>query len=90
MHRVLVADEEDARKVASASFVMEQLILGPIHEEALRPLIQKCDEDLNSIASVGKCGPLVERVKNDVYENGNLTPFWTDKYQLFLELEVII
>ncbi|WP_299161748.1 hypothetical protein [Accumulibacter sp.] len=88
-HRVLVACEEDTRKVASAAFVMEQVILGPLHEAALRPLIAKCDEDLEKIANFRNCRAMVERVRNDVFENGNLTPFFADKYQLFLELGVI-
>jgi hypothetical protein len=89
VHRVLVACEEDARKVASAAFVMEQLILGPKHEETLRPLIVKCDQDLEKIAAFSNCRTMVERVREDVFENGNLTPFFADKYQLFLELGVI-
>lgn len=88
-HRVLVACEDDARKVASAAFVMEQVILGPTHEEVLRPLIAKCDEDLEKIAAFGKCRTMVQRVRKDVFENGNLTPFFADKFQLFLELGVI-
>lgn len=88
-HRVLVASEEDARKVASAAFVMEQVILGPQHEKALRPLIVKCDEDLEKIAAFRNCRAMVERVRKDVFENGNLTPFFADKYHLFLELGVI-
>lgn len=89
-HRVLVACEEDARKVASAAFVMEQLLLGPKHEEALRPLIAKCDEDIEKIATFCNCSAMVEWVRKDVFENGNLTPFFADKYQLFLELQVIV
>lgn len=88
-HRLLVASEDDARKIASAAFVMEQLILGPAHEAALRPLIQKCDEDLEKIAAFKDCREMVNRVRRDVYENGSLTPFFADKYQLFLELGVI-
>lgn len=88
-NRVLIANEADARKVASAAYVMEQLILGPKHEEALRPLICKCDEDLNKIAAFLGCRDMVERVKMDVYENEQLTPFWADKYHLFLELGII-
>lgn len=88
-HRVLVAGEEDARKVASAAYVMEQLILGPKHEEALRPLIAKCDEDLEKIAAFPNCYAIVDRVRKDVYENENLAPFWIDKYQLFLELGIL-
>lgn len=88
-HRVLIAGEEDARKVASAAYVMEQLILGPKHEEALRPSISKCDEDLAKIAAFPNCRAMVEKVRNDVYENENLTSFWADKYQLFLELGII-
>lgn len=84
--RVLVACEADARKVASAAFVMEQVILGPLHEAALRPLIAKCDEDLEKIANFRDCRAMVEWVRKDVFENGNLTPFFADKYQLFLEL----
>lgn len=88
-HRVLVACEEDARKVASAAFIMEQVIIGPKHEEAMRPLILKCDEDLEKIANFGNCREMVERVRKDVFQNGNLTPFFADKFQLFLELGVI-
>lgn len=89
MNRVLIANEADARKVASAAYVMEQLILGPKHEEVLRPLICKCDEDLNKIAAFPGCHDMVEKVRRDVYENEQLTIFWADKYQLFLELGII-
>ena len=88
-HRVLIAGDEDARKVASAAYVMEQLILGPKHEEALRPSIAKCDKDLEKIAAFPNCRAMVERVRKDVYENENLTLFWADKYHLFLELGII-
>jgi len=77
-HRVLIAGEEDARKVASAAYVMEQLILGPKHEEELRPSIAKCDEDLEKIAAFPDCRAMVEKVRKDVFENENLTPFWAD------------
>lgn len=86
---MLLAEEEDARKVASAAYVMEQLILGPKHEESFRPLIAKCDEDLKKIAAFPNCRPIVEKMRKEVYEDENLTPFWADKYQLFLELGVI-
>jgi hypothetical protein len=88
-HRVLIAGEEDARKVASAAFVMEQVLLGPKHEEALRPLIAKCDEDLEKIAAFPNCRAMVAKVRKDVFENGNLTPFFADKYELFLQLGII-
>lgn len=88
-HRVLVAGEEDARKVASAAYVMEQLILGPKHEEALRPSIAKCDDDLEKIASFQNCQAMVKKVRKDVYQNENLTPFWADKYHFFLELGIL-
>lgn len=88
-HRVLIACEEDVRRVASAAFVMEQLIFGPKHEESFRPLIAKCDEDLEKIAAFGNCRAMVAGVRKDVFENGNLTPFFADKFQLFLELGVI-
>lgn len=88
-HRVLVACEDDTRKVASAAFVMEQVILGPMHEEALRPLIIKCEDDLKMIARFKNCHAMVERVRKDVFENGNLTPFFADKYQLFLEIGIV-
>lgn len=89
-HRLLVACEDDARKVASAAFLMEQLILGPMHEEVLSPLIAKCDEDLEKIAAFGNCRAMVESVRKDVFGNGNLTPYFADKYQLFLELGMVV
>lgn len=88
-HRVLIAGEEDARKIASAAFVMEQVILGPLHEAELHPLIQKCDDDLDKIAAFPGCAEMVKSVRKDVFEHGNLTPFFADKFQLFLELGVI-
>jgi len=88
-HRVLMAGEEDARKIASAAYVMEQLILGQQHEESLRPSITKCEEDLEKIASFPNCRAMVEKVRKEVYENEHLTPYWADKYQLFLELGIL-
>lgn len=88
-NRILIANEEDVRKVASAAFVMEQLILGPQSEADFRPQIQKCDEDLDAIASFDGCRDMVKLVREDVHENGNLTPYFADKYQLFLELGVL-
>jgi hypothetical protein len=87
--RVLIAGEEDARKVASAAFLMEQLITGPLSESEFRPQITKCDEDLERIREFENCADMVDRVKKDVFENGNLTPFFADKYQLFLALGVL-
>ncbi len=87
--RVLKADEEDTRKVASAAYLMEQLILGPLSEAEFRPQIAKCDEDLAKIAAFDGCAEMVARVKQDVYENGNLAPFFADKFQLFLTLGVL-
>lgn len=89
VNRILVANESDARKVASAAYVMEQLILGPMSEAEFRFQIQKCDEDLAKIATFDGCREMVERVKLDVYENGNLTPYFADKFQLFLDLGVM-
>lgn len=87
--RILIAGEEDTRKVASAAFLMEQLIMGPMSEAEFRPQISKCDDDLARIRTFDGCREMVDRVKKDVYENGNLTPYFADKYQLFLTLGVI-
>lgn len=87
--RILIADEEDTRKVASAAFLMEQLIMGPMSEAEFRPQIVKCDEDLANIRAFEDCADMVDRVKKDVFENGNLTPYFADKYQLFLTLGVL-
>lgn len=88
-NRILIANENDARKVASAAFLMEQLIMGPLSEAELRPSIKKCEEDLNLIASVPGCDAMVSGVRRDVSENGNLTPYFREKYELFLELGVL-
>ena len=87
--RVLVAGEVDARKVASAAFLMRRLIRGPQSHTEYLPLIIKCEEDLAKLAEFEGCAETVDRVKKDVYENGNLTPYFADKYQLFLELGVL-
>jgi hypothetical protein len=87
--RALIADEGEIRKVASAAYVMEQLILGPKHEEALRPLINKCDIDLEKIATFQGSRAMVDKVREEVYENEKLTQFWADRYQLIIELGIL-
>lgn len=87
--RVLIAGEEDTRKLASAAFLMEQLINGPLSEVEFRPQIIKCDEDLAKIRAFEGCADMVDRIKKDVFENGNLTPYFADKFQLFLTLGVL-
>lgn len=84
--RVLIAGEEDARKIASAAFLLERLIMGPMSEKEFRPHIVKCDEDLAKIRAFDGCAEVVDRVKKDVFDNGNLTPYFADKYELFLAL----
>lgn len=88
-NRILIANHVDARKVASAAYLMEQLIMGPLSEEELRPKIEKCEEDLRSIAAFPGCDEMVRFVRKDVSENGNLTPYFRDKFDLFLELGVL-
>lgn len=88
-HRCLVADEEDIRKICSAIFVMEQVISRPEHETLFRPMIQKCEEDLLSISSFNGNDSMVIRIKNDVFEAGNLTSYWSAKYSQYLELGVL-
>lgn len=88
-NRLLVAGEDDTRKVASAAFLMERLVVGPQSEAEYRPQIVKCDEDLAALRAFDGCAGMVDRVKADVYENGNLTPYFADKYQLFLNLGVL-
>ncbi len=87
--RVLIAGEEDTRKLASAAFLMEQLIIGQMSEAEFRPQITKCDDDLAKIQAFEGCEDMVDRIKRDVYENGNLTPYFADKYQLFLTLGIL-
>jgi hypothetical protein len=88
-HRCLVADEEDVRKICSAIFVMEQVISRPEHETLLRPMIKKCEEDLLSISTFNGKDSMVTRVKNEVFELGNLTSYWSAKYSQYLELGVL-
>lgn len=88
-NRVLAANEADARKVASAAYLMEQLIRGPESETEFRPQINKCDADLEQIAAFESCREMVNNVRHDVYQNGNLSQYYADKYHLFLELGVL-
>lgn len=87
-HRTLVAGEEDARKVASAMFVMRQLLVQGVNDHTLMPLIKKCESDLDSIAGVAGDKGLVDVIKSEV-ENGDLTQFWERKFEMFLEFGVV-
>jgi len=65
----------------------------PMAEAITRQILSRqlhvSEDDLEKIASFDGCEAMVKRVRQDVYENGNLTPYFADKYQLFLELGLL-
>lgn len=90
VNRQLVADEIDARKIASAIFVMEQFVRFPVHEKVLRPLIRKCESDLELISKTRNSDSMVQKVKFEVFNKGRLAPYWAMKFHQFLELGIIV
>lgn len=88
-NRVLMADESDVRKIASAAFVMESLIRNSSSETSFRPMLEKCDKDLIAISQMPGCKEMVERVKDEVYKDGKLTAYFSEKYQYYLMLELV-
>jgi hypothetical protein len=83
------ADEEDVRKLASCAYVIEQTLYFPGAESHFRPTLTLIDEYLRDIKVVLRSPDMVDRVTADVYEHGNLDPYWAGKLTLLDSIGVI-
>ena len=44
-------------------------------------MLEKCDKDLIAISQMPGCKEMVERVKDEVYKDGKLTAYFSEKYR---------
>ncbi|TXI77984.1 MAG: hypothetical protein E6Q42_04065 [Dechloromonas sp.] len=86
---LVTADEKDIRKLASCAYVIRQTIYLPDAEAHFKPVLEVIDELLVEIGTFEGCADLVETVTHDVYENGNLDPYWSQKLSLLDSLEIL-
>ncbi len=84
------ADEEDVRKLASCAYVIEQAHYFPGAESHFQPTLSLIDEYLSEIKEVLGTSDMVDRVTTDVYQNGNLDPYWRSKLALLDSIGVIL
>ncbi|WP_367351787.1 hypothetical protein [Achromobacter animicus] len=89
-HRILIADEEDVRKITSAVYVLRQIYEHTQAKNEIESVIVQFEKDLESIAGIQKSRAMVEQISEDVYERENMTPYWTARYQLLLDLGLIL
>lgn len=83
------ADEEDARKLASCAYVIQQTTYLPGIEAHFRPVLDVIDALMAEIrAAQGEAG-MVDRIIEDVFSNGNLDPYWAGKLSLLDNLEIL-
>lgn len=86
---VVKADEEDVRKLASCAYVIEQTLYFPGAETHFRPTLTLIDEYLAEIKSILGSPDMVDSVAADVYQNGNLDPYWAGKLALLDSIGVL-
>lgn len=87
---VVKADEEDVRKLASCAYVIEQTIYFPGAETHFRPTLALIDEYLDDIKSILGAPDMVDSVTADVYQNGNLDPYWAGKLALLDSIGILL
>jgi integrase len=86
---LVTADEKDVRKLASCAYVIQQTIYLPDAEAYFRPVLDVIDELFVEIGAFEGGADLVGTVTHDVYENGNLDPYWSEKLSLLDSLEIL-
>lgn len=84
------ADEEDVRKLASCAYVIEQTLYLPGAEEHFRSTLALIDDYLAEIKSILGSPDLVDGISADVYQNGNLDPYWAAKLALLDSIGVLL
>ncbi|WP_198363584.1 hypothetical protein [Burkholderia ubonensis] len=89
-HRIH-ADERDTRKLASCRYVVEQAMHIPGAAFHLQPVIDRIDEILADLRSLGATTTaMVERVYREVHRDGELDAYWAQKLTLLYDLELVI
>lgn len=87
-------DEEDLRKLLSMQYVIYQSMPAARTQEhfdiAFKETLNQIESIIFDISSVDEDQKnLVERVREDVYQNENLTEYWQRKLELLIELDLI-
>lgn len=89
---VVHADEVDLRKLYSMRFVVEKHLiasgLSSAYKEIVEPFLKRIDVLINRINTI-LGGAVIQRIRDDVYENENLAPYWFEKYEMLDELGVL-
>lgn len=88
------ADETDIRKLFSLKYVVEQCRTIAFNEEHFKvvyePVLNRIDSLVKALSMVNPDSKkLIERVEFSVYEEEDLTPYWTRKLELLIDLGVL-
>lgn len=87
------ADELDARKILNLLFIIKecQYIAKDKHhfETNYSMVISRANDILKQIQNINNTIDL-EEIKNDIYENENLLPYWEHKYNTLVDMGVLI
>lgn len=86
------ADEIDTRKLLSCRYCLERLATNyqgdQFYESSIQPLLNRINAILHKISE--KDPELFYRISESVELNGELEFYWAQKFQMLLELEIII
>jgi hypothetical protein len=92
---VIHADKTDIHKLLSVKFVIEQVLLMSVDvdkaEHLLRELCVRIDYLLDRLKNLSESTQLlVKKLTIDVFDYGELTPFWTHRLNRYEEMGVIL
>lgn len=85
------ADENDLRKILSCKYCIENTqVLSRSYDDwhnIYDPVLLRIDEIVNSIAEINL--HLVDKMKHDVYTEGNLDSYWSGKLEMLINIGAI-
>lgn len=84
------ADEPDIRKLVSCAFVVQQATYLPGGREYFQPVLDRISSLLREVKSFEGMEPIVDRVTIEVEEGGELDPYWSEKWALLNDLELLV
>ena len=83
------ADERDTRKLFSCRYCIQQTAHLPGQEAFFRPVLERIQAIIDEIAKREGNSVMVDKIRREVEEDGELDPYWASKLELLINLELI-
>lgn len=83
------ADERDTRKLFSCRYCIQQTAHLPGAEAFFTPVLERIQAIIGEIAKREGNSVMVDQIRRKVEEDGELDPYWANKLELFINLELV-